>query len=98
MSKRTNKLRYLYFFLGWTLGITAGGAIIGAISFPLVGSLLGAEGSSWELTLSGARDLAFLAFIWAPGTAIVLCFHRIYRDRQDAARHKRPEDPGASLL
>ncbi len=87
MSMRRTKLGYFLYFLAWTLGITAAGGIVGAITFPLVGSLAGIEGTLSQQALSGARQLAFLALIWAPGGATVLCFHRIYRDR-----HSRPKE------
>ncbi|MGH8018180.1 MAG: hypothetical protein ACREIA_07795 [Opitutaceae bacterium] len=81
MSMRRTKLGYVLYFLVLTFGIIAAGGILGAITFPLVGALVGAEGTASQQAMSGARQLAFLAMIWAPGCGVVLCFHRIYRDR-----------------
>lgn len=85
MKPRNRLLFYTGYFLLWTVGICAAGAAVGAISFPIVGALIGAESSTLELIGSGAAKLGFLSFIWAPGTAIVLCFHRAYRNRHKTA-------------
>ncbi|EIP97511.1 hypothetical protein OpiT1DRAFT_01952 [Opitutaceae bacterium TAV1] len=70
-------------------GMTAGGALLGAVVFPLVGKLLlgMAEPGAGELALEGARMLAFfLGAVWAPGIAVVVCAIR-------ARRMMRGEDP-----
>ncbi|BET67301.1 hypothetical protein ASA1KI_22190 [Opitutales bacterium ASA1] len=82
MTPLSNLLGHFLYFVRWTAVIVALGAVVGAFSFPLVGLLIGAESTVAELALSGARKLAFLAFVWAPGTALVLTFHRLYLARQ----------------
>jgi hypothetical protein len=74
-------LRYLALFSGWTVAIIAGGAMVGAVVFPLAGALIGADSGIAELAANGARKLGFLSFVWAPGIALVVCFHRAYLDR-----------------
>ena len=72
------------FFLVWTIGITAAGAVVGAVAYPVGGLLFGLDATPGQLAVKGLRELAFLAFIWAPGTALVLTIHRAYR-----AKHPR---------
>lgn len=85
MNRARTILRYSAFGLGWTLVITAAGAALGALTFPLIGALAGADASAASLALSGAKNLGFLAFIWAPGAAIVLAFRRAYLRRQSSS-------------
>lgn len=69
------------YFIFWLLAIIGGGALIGAISFPLLGPAFGSTRSPLEHALTGARHLGFIALIWAPGIALVLCVMRAYRNR-----------------
>lgn len=64
------------YFLCWLLAIVGGGALIGAISFPLFGPLLGSGHTPVEHALAGGRHLGFIALIWAPGIALVACVVR----------------------
>ncbi len=82
------KLRDLHwapYFLVWTLGIVAVGAVLGAAVFPLVGSLAGMDKSAGELALTGARTLGFYFMVWAPGVGIVLTVKNEYERRQKKA-------------
>ena len=92
------RLRTILFYCGyvllWSAIITAGGAVAGAIIFPLVGTLGHSEMSATAMALSGARQLGFLAFIWAVGIAIVMAFHRAYRRRPD--QRPAPASPTSS--
>lgn len=73
-------------WLSITAAIVAAGAIIGAISFPAVGALLGLDHPPAALARFGASQLAFYAFVWAPGTSIVLCIMLAARDRHRRSR------------
>jgi hypothetical protein len=70
-----------YFFF-WLLMITGGGALIGAIGFALLGPLFGSVQTPFEHAVAGARHLGFVAVIWAPGIALVLCVMRAHRNNQ----------------
>jgi hypothetical protein len=72
---------YCGYVLLWSTIITAGGAVVGAVVFPLVGSLAGMEMTATAMALSGARQLGFLTFIWAVGIAIVMAFQHAHRQR-----------------
>jgi hypothetical protein len=80
---------YLGYIAAWTVAIVAAGALVGAVAFPLVGKLAGSDASVAALAAQGARDLGFLAFIWAPGTAIVAAFHHAWKRHQANAAHLR---------
>ncbi|RME73365.1 MAG: hypothetical protein D6781_00585 [Verrucomicrobia bacterium] len=82
MKGRTHWIRYVPYGLAWTLGVTAAGALVGAVAVPLAGVLIGSEKTVAEMALAGARNLGFLSFVWAPGLGIVMAFHRAFRDRQ----------------
>ena len=71
-------LRWLSLWLLIVLGMCLQGALVGAVLFILGGRLLGMDLTLGELTLNGIKDGAFLAFIWAPGTGIVVCFIKAY--------------------
>lgn len=81
MRRFQTALFYCGFVLLWSAIITAGGAVVGAILFPLVGRLAGMDLTIPAMVLSGARQIGFLTFIWAPGIAIVMAFQRAYRLR-----------------
>lgn len=70
------------YFLFWLLAIVAGGALVGALSFPLAGPAFGSTLTPLEHVFTGARHLGFIALIWAPGIALVLCVRRAYHNKQ----------------
>lgn len=67
------------FFTFWLLAIISGSALIGAISFPLLGPVFGSTLPPLTHAMAGARHLGFIALIWAPGIALVLCVRRAYQ-------------------
>jgi len=67
------------YFLFWLVVIVVGGAIVGAVSFPLLGPVFGSKLTPLQHTIAGARHLGFIALIWAPGIALVLSFVRAHR-------------------
>lgn len=62
--------------------ICAGGALIGGLLYPLVGSMAGLEYSVGEMLRNGLRDGGFYALIWAPGISLVACAMWAARRRQ----------------
>jgi len=76
-------LRWIVFWVLIVAGMCLQGALVGAILFPLAGSLLGMEMSLTEMAHNGIKEGAFLAFIWAPGTATMACFMRIHSQRPE---------------
>ena len=77
-------LRWFSWWLFMVVGICLQGGLSGALLFPLVGSLLGVDYSLAEMSISGLKDGAFLALIWAPGTAFVVCLMRAHGKRPPA--------------
>lgn len=74
---------YVGYILLWTFAVIAIAALAGAIIFPLFGKLGGSTQGIGELALFGARQLAeWAAKVWALAIALVLAFHRAYRERQ----------------
>ena len=69
------------YFLFWLVAVIGGSALIGAISFPLLGPAFGSTSTPLEHAMAGARHLGFIALIWAPGIALVLCVMRAYRNK-----------------
>lgn len=68
------------YFAFWVGVLGAGGALVGALAFPIVGAFL--DGHRWTSdALAGMHHLSFLALIWAPGVALVLSVRRAYRRR-----------------
>ena len=63
-----------FLFLSYILGITLAGTIIGAIFYPLAGTILGFNHTILFMIKKGMLDISYLALVWAPGGAIVLCF------------------------
>jgi hypothetical protein len=96
MKPRRGILFYVAYVTAWTAVIVVAGALVGAVSFPLVGAFAGLPRSAAGLALSGARQLAFLAFVWAPGIAIVMAFHHAWRSRQSSGTSPPGERPGPS--
>ena len=77
---------WMALFVGYTLSIILAGAVLGAILYPLVGSLFNFNYSLISMTQKGMTDLSFFALVWAPGGAIVLCFIK--------AHHKKLSERG----
>ena len=73
-------------FVGYMLVIIIAGAIVGALFYPLAGILFGMNYSILFMTQKGIADLAFLALIWAPGSAIVLCFIKAHHYKRSGKR------------
>jgi hypothetical protein len=71
----------IYFFF-WTIAVVLFGAAAGAIGFVLFGPFFGSTESPLRHAIAGARHLGFIALIWAPGIALVLCVMRGYRNKQ----------------
>lgn len=94
MPRLHTGLFYCGYVLLWSCLITAGGALVGAIIFPIVGTLAGMDLTTAEMIVSGARQLGFLTFIWAVGIAIVMAFQRAHRRRraQPPADSSLPND------
>lgn len=86
IAPMTSNVHPAFFYTGyvllWSLIITAGGALVGAVVFPIVGTLGSVEMSAGAMAWSGARQLGFLTFIWAVGIAIVMAFQHAHRRRQ----------------
>ena len=74
-------IRWFPTFLLFALAITAVGAVIGLVAYSLAGPALDGGRSLGQLAIKGLQDGAFLAGIWAPGTAFVLCFVRAHSVR-----------------
>jgi len=89
-------LFYVGYVLLWSVVITTGGAIVGAIVFPIVGTLAGMDMTAAAMALSGARQIGFLTFIWAVGIAIVMAFQHAYRCRQARAQASAPSASSAN--
>ena len=76
-------------FLFTVLGLCALGALLGAIVFPVVGTLGGAHKTRDELIVLGARTGGFFFLVWAPGAALVRMFMRA------ASARGRPQPPAS---
>jgi hypothetical protein len=83
MNRR--EIHWSLYFLFWTAVIGAAGAGLGAVLFPLAGSLFQTGHTAAQLATMGARIGGFYFLIWAPGTAVVLCVIRAYRRRHPEA-------------
>lgn len=70
----------LRFFLG-VFALTLFGALLGAVSFPVVGSLLGIKMTAWEMSQQGIFDLGKWFFIWAPAVSLVFCVMLAQREK-----------------
>ncbi|MFT3870029.1 MAG: hypothetical protein QM715_16400 [Nibricoccus sp.] len=71
------------YFIVWLLAVVGGGALVGAVSFPLLGPLFGSDHSVFSHVVAGARHLGFIALVWAPGIALVAC---VIRAKQNKSR------------
>jgi len=69
------------YFIFWFLVVVAAGAMAGAVGFPLLGPLFGSKLGPVGHALAGARHIGFVAMIWAPGVALVLCVVRAHRNK-----------------
>jgi Zn-dependent protease with chaperone function len=76
------RLHWSLYFLTWTLGLTALGALLGLVLFPLVGWGVGLNRTPGDLALAGIRILGFYFGIWAPGIALVVTVKREYEARR----------------
>lgn len=81
-AKPAPSLHWSLYFLVWTSGVVASGTLLGALLFPLIGSLIGARFTVAELALNGAKIFSFYALIWAPGLALVMTVKRAYEQRK----------------
>lgn len=88
MKKR---LHWSWYAAAWIFGLVTGGAVVGAIVFPLVGFIFETGRSSAELAFNGVKILGFYGFIWAPGVALVVTVKREY----EARARVRSENPPA---
>ena len=70
------------YFILCAAAVVAIGAAAGAIGFTLLGPLFGSDQSPLQHIIAGARHLGFIAMIWAPGIALMLCVMRAYRNKQ----------------
>jgi len=86
MDRLRTALFYFGYVLFWSAMITLGGALVGSVIFPVVGSLAGMDLTVGEMARNGARQIGFLTFIWAVGIAIVMAFQRAHR----LSRAQRP--------
>ena len=77
----TTTTYWMALFFGYMLSIIFMGTVLGAILYPLVGSLLRFNYSLISMTQKGMADLSFFALFWAPGGAIVLCFVKVHRKK-----------------
>ena len=76
---------WMSLFLGYMLSIILVGTIVGAILYPLVGSLLRFNHSLIFMTQKGMAELSLFALVWAPGGAIVFCFIKAHRKKRSEA-------------
>jgi len=76
------ELHWSLYFLVWTTGIIALGAVLGALLFPLTGLVFETEKSAAQLAVFGARTLGFYFMVWAPGISLVLTVKNAYERRQ----------------
>lgn len=93
MSEKNNWLQrshWSVYATAWILGLSALGAILGMIAFPLGGLIVGAERTSLQLLVRGARFGSFYFLIWAPAIAIAACTMRAYRRRHPDAETRPP--------
>ncbi len=79
-------IHWSLYFLFWTATLTAAGAGLGAVLFPLAGWLFHRGTPAGQLAQQGVRIGGFYLLIWAPGTAVVLCVIRTYRRRHPEDR------------
>jgi hypothetical protein len=75
------RMHWTLYFLTWVAGLTGAGALVGAISFPLLGLVFDWKFTSVQLAINGARNLGFLLFVWAVPIAAIACVIRAHRRR-----------------
>ncbi len=83
MERLSGAARWVGLWHGMVLGAVAGGALLGSVLFPLVGSLLSIDRTFGEFMRAGLRDGGFYILIWAPGGALVLCAIIAAQDRKE---------------
>jgi hypothetical protein len=74
--------RWPLLFLKWTIGVTALGAVVGAIVFPLVGLIWDTPYTPSELVMNGIKILGFFFGIWAPGIGLVMTVKAVYEAKK----------------
>jgi hypothetical protein len=79
MTRTRLALFYIWYVIRWTAIITAGGALVGAVVFPIIGLIAKMPGDPTVHLLAGIKNLGFLTFVWAPGISIVLAFEHAYK-------------------
>ena len=79
---------WIVLWLGLVLLICLGGALAGALLFPVGGWLLGMDLTAAEMLRNGVMDGGFLALIWAPGVSFVVCLMQANRRHQPAGDKK----------
>jgi hypothetical protein len=72
----------------WIIGIVLLGTVLGMICFPLGGLIVGAQRTSLELFVRGARFGSFWFLIWAPAIALTACVMRAYRRKYPDAEKR----------
>lgn len=87
-QSRRNPVYWFFLFLGYTLGIVATGAVAGGLAFLALGKLFVPEMTFAELSLTGLRVGTILSGVWAPGVAIVLCFMKGKRLRDESRQEE----------
>ncbi len=77
--------RWMPRFMAYTVGLIALGAIAGTLFYCALGPFFVDGMSARELAKNGVANGAFLAFIWAPGGAFVICVMQAHRraERRD---------------
>ena len=83
------RVHWFLYFLLWVAGVSAVGAVVGAVTFPLLGAAFEWKFSASELAMNGARNIGFLFFVWAVPIAAIACVVRRYT-RKSAAPHSSP--------
>ena len=72
-------VRWLLRWLLLVLGICSAGALVGAVLYPVAGTLLGMDLPPARMLVNGLKDGGFYALIWAPGLALVICIMRAHK-------------------
>ena len=93
MRKMYHWLQHTHWSLyaaAWIFGISILGGVLGLVLFPLGGLIVGAERSTTQLLIRGARFGSFWFFIWAPAIAITACVMRAYRRKHPDAEKNFP--------
>lgn len=76
------RVHWSVYFLLWLLGVSALGAVIGAVIFGISGALFSEDRTAASLAIEGARRIGFIFSIWAPAIALVATVMRAHARRQ----------------